>query len=105
MAKEKKRYKARLNNWSSCILFIQRKVHELDELAKSPKGTGADHGRVLEALKVLHTFMETRDSARIEEKFDELKRLRQKSSLGWGEEDEQTVQDFLKANAIRVVGA
>ena len=89
-----KKYRPRLNNWNSCILFIQRKIKEMDELA----ATGADRGRVLEAMKVLHQFMMTRDLTRIEEKFDELKKLRRQSNLPWGQEDDETIEEFLKAN-------
>jgi hypothetical protein len=95
---EKKEYKPRLNNWSTCINFIKRKIHEMDDLAKSLKGTGADRGRVLDAMKVLHTFMMTRDLTRIEEKFNELKRLRRQSNLPWGKEDDEEVEEFLTAN-------
>jgi hypothetical protein len=95
---DKKKYKPRLNNWNSCILFIQRKIHELDEVANSQRGTGADRGRVLDAMKVLHQFMLTRDLTRIEEKFDELKKLRQKSNLPWGKADDEEIEEFLKAN-------
>jgi hypothetical protein len=93
-----KKYKPRLNNWNSCILFIQRKIHELDELAQSVKGTGADRGRVLDAMKVLHQFMMTKDLVRIEEKFDELKKLRKQSNLPWGKADDEKIEEFLAAN-------
>jgi hypothetical protein len=94
----RKEYRPRLNNWSTCINFIKQKIYEMDELAKSPKGTGADRGRVMDALKVLHQFMMTKDLTRIEEKFDELKKLRRQSNLPWGKEDDEEVEEFLKAN-------